>query len=162
MSDSGPCSQTSRITSAACKLLLLPSNKRMAKALWTALLAFAVSVATAWINPETDERALYGSEGAIEHNWLPRAVAGWPAPFLADKPGTSVIHKVGVEDIFRPGPFVATLGFWFVVISAIQTSVALLVRVRRRWQRRSQAVPPQKKPRTAAPNSRVQASERPK
>jgi hypothetical protein len=91
-----------------------------------------VSVTTAWINPATDERALYGSEGPIEHNWLPRAVAGWPAPLLADKPGTSVIHKVGVEDTFRPVPFFATLSCWTVVISAIWSLVALLTQVRRR------------------------------
>lgn len=106
------------------------SNERMAKTLWILLLAFAVSVATAWINPETDERALYGFEGPVEQNWLPRAVAGWPAPFLADNPGTSVIHQVGLEDTFRPGPFVATLSFWIVVVFVIWSLVACLFRRR--------------------------------
>lgn len=106
----------------------------MAKVLWTVLLAFAVSLATAWINPSTDEKALYGLESPVEQNWLPRAVAGWPAPFLADNPGTSVIHKVGVEDTFRPGPFVATLSFWVVVISAIWSSVGSFFRLRSRRQ----------------------------
>jgi hypothetical protein len=72
-------------------------------------LALAITIATAWVSPATDERALYGLEGPIEQNWLPRAVAGWPAPYLADDPDTSVIHKVGPEDNFRLGAFAATL-----------------------------------------------------
>ena len=78
--------------------------------------AFALTIASAWINPSTDEHAMYGNMGPPEQNWQPREVAGWPAPYLADNPGTSIIHKVGLEDKFRPGSFVATLSFWFVVI----------------------------------------------
>jgi hypothetical protein len=63
-------------------------------------LALAITIATAWVSTTTDERAMYGHEGPMGDNWLPREVAGWPAPFLADDPGTSVIHKVGVEDVF--------------------------------------------------------------
>ena len=63
---------------------------------------------------------MYGTEGPLEQNWLPREVAGWPAPFLADDPGTSVIHKVSfVEDNFRLGSFVATLSFWFLIVSTV-------------------------------------------
>lgn len=83
----------------------------MVRALSSLLLALVISIATAWINPITDERTMYGHEGPLEHNWLPREVAGWPAPFLADDPSTSVIHNIGVEDVFRPSPFVATLSF---------------------------------------------------
>lgn len=90
----------------------------MPRALSSLILALAISVASARINPTTDERTMYGHEGPLEHNWLPREVAGRPAPFLADKPGTSVIHNVGAEDVFRPGPFVAMLSFWFLVVSA--------------------------------------------
>lgn len=54
---------------------------------------------------------MYRYEGPLERDWLPREVAGWPAPFLANNPGTSVINDVGVEDVFRSGPFVATLSF---------------------------------------------------
>lgn len=60
---------------------------------------------------------MYGTEGPLRLNLLPREVAGWPAPFLADDPGTSVTHKVGVEDTFRLGPFIATLSFWFLIVS---------------------------------------------
>lgn len=82
--------------------------------------AFVLTVASSWVTPSTDERAMYGFEGPLEQNWLPREVAGWPAPFLADNPGTSVIHKVSlVEDDFRLGPFVATLSFWFLAVAAI-------------------------------------------
>lgn len=37
------------------KWLLLPSSEPRIKAFWTGLLAFAVPVGTAWINPATDE-----------------------------------------------------------------------------------------------------------
>ena len=90
----------------------------MGRVLRSFALALAITIATAWISTTTDERTLYGHEGRMEQNWLPREVAGWPAPFLADDPGTSVIQKVGVEDVFRPGPFIATLSFWFLAVSA--------------------------------------------
>lgn len=88
----------------------------MLKVLIRIIAAFVLTIASAWINPPTDEYAMYGNMGPFEQNWQPREVAGWPAPYLADSPGTSVIHKVGLEDEFRPGSFIATLSFWFVVI----------------------------------------------
>lgn len=78
--------------------------------------AFVLTIASAWINPSTDEYVAYGNMGLPEQNWQPREVAGWPAPYLADRPGISVIHQVGFEDELRPGSFMATLSFWFVVI----------------------------------------------
>lgn len=105
----------------------------MTKVLWTLPTALAISIATAWFNPRTDERALYGSEGPIERNWLPRPVAGWPAPFLADDPGTSVMHEVGIEDTFRAGPFTATLSFWAVVVWKLRGLPRGLARARHRW-----------------------------
>lgn len=95
-------------------------------------LAFAISLSTAWINPATDERAMYGFEGPLQQNWLPREVAGWPAPFLADNPGTSVPHKVAFEDIFRVGPFIGTLGFWFLVVFAACALIRSLIVARSR------------------------------
>ncbi len=85
-----------------------------------ALVALVVTTATVWINPATDERAMYGWEGPPEQNWLPRKVGGWPAPFIADSTATSVPHKIGVEDAFRAGPFVASWAFWFVVSLALR------------------------------------------
>ena len=81
--------------------------------------ASILTVASARINPPTDERAMYGWEGPPELNWKSRRVAGWPAPYLADSPHTSVIHKIGIEDDFRPGPFVATFSFWLLVTLAL-------------------------------------------
>lgn len=92
----------------------------MLRGILSLLLALAITIGTAWINPPTDERAMYGHEGPLEQDWLPREVAGWPAPYLADNPNTSVIHNVGLEDNFRPGSFIATLSFWFIVISAMR------------------------------------------
>jgi predicted cobalt transporter CbtA len=62
---------------------------------------------------------MYGHEGPIEQNLQPREVAGWPAPYLADNPHTSVIHKIGIEDNFRVGSFIATFSFWFLVSLAV-------------------------------------------
>jgi hypothetical protein len=81
--------------------------------------AMVLTIASAWITPATGERALYGHEGSIEENLQPREVAGWPAPYLADNPNTSVIHKVGIEDNFRAGPFLATFSFWLLVSLAV-------------------------------------------
>jgi hypothetical protein len=79
------------------------------------VVAFALTIASGLVGPSTDEHAMYGNMGPPEQNWQPREVAGWPAPYLADKPGTSVIHQLGVEDEFRPGPFVASLSLWYVM-----------------------------------------------
>jgi hypothetical protein len=81
----------------------------------TLLLALTLTVGSLWFSTHTDERAMYGHEGPAEQNWLPRKLAGWPAPYLADNPNTSVPHQIGPEDDFRPGPFVATLSFWLLV-----------------------------------------------
>jgi hypothetical protein len=80
------------------------------------LFACTLTIASGLVRPSTDEHAMYGNMGPPEQNWQPREVAGWPAPYLADRPGTSVIHEVGFEDEFRPGPFVATLSFWYLVV----------------------------------------------
>jgi hypothetical protein len=85
-------------------------------ALW--LTALVLALGSTIVHPNTDERAMYGSEGPWELNWKPRVVAGWPAPFLADSPSTSVPYKIGVEDEFRPGPFLATWSFWLIVTLA--------------------------------------------
>lgn len=98
------------------RLILIPA---------TALL---LTCASALIHPESDERAMYGLEGPLEQNWLPREVAGWPAPFLADSGETSVPHQIGPEDHFRPGPFVADLGFWALVVLGVMRVWRLLRR----------------------------------
>lgn len=90
--------------------------------------ALALTCASALIHPRSDERAMYGSEGPLEQNWLPREVAGWPAPFLADSTATSVPHRIGPEDHFRPGPFVADLSFWALVVLGVMRVWRLLRR----------------------------------
>jgi hypothetical protein len=79
------------------------------------LAGFFLAIGSLWINPATDERTMYGHEGPMEENLQPREVAGWPAPYLADNPHTSDNHKLGVEDNFRAGPFIATVSFWLLV-----------------------------------------------
>lgn len=95
----------------------------MLKAILTITMALAISLATLGITVPTDERAMYGHEGPIEQNLQPREVGGWPAPFLADSPHTSVPHQLGLEDDFRLGPFFETLSFWLLVLHAIIAAV---------------------------------------
>lgn len=93
-----------------------------------ASLALTLTIASAFVPLSTDERAMYGHEGPLEQNWLPRELGGWPAPYLADSPNTSVPHKLGPEDDFRPGPFVATFSFWLLV--SLSTSTLLRAALR--------------------------------
>jgi hypothetical protein len=81
--------------------------------------ALVLTIGSAWITPPPEERAMYGHEGSMEENLQPREVAGWPAPYLADSPHTSVTHQVGIEDDFRAGPFVATFSFWLLISLAV-------------------------------------------
>lgn len=149
-----PAFRPNRLT---CDVAFASRPGRMLKAFSSLLLALAISVATAWINPVTDERAMYGHEGPLEYNWLPREVAGWPAPFLADNPGTSVIHDVGLEDVFRPGPFLATLCFWLLCVLAMRRLGRWAKRKMRRDDReRRQASPAVFLPPAARPSAKDQ------
>lgn len=103
----------------------------MKRALATAFVALLLTIASASINPTTDERAMYGLEGPLEQNWLPREVAGWPAPFMADSPGISVAHVIGPEDDFRAGPFLASFSFWFLVASVLLLLFGAMSNMRR-------------------------------
>ena len=92
-------------------------------------LALTLTIESAFVQVSTDERAMYGHEGPLGQNWLPRELGGWPVPYLADNPNTSVPHKLGPEDVFRPGPFVTTLSFWLLVSLALSS----LLRAALRW-----------------------------
>ncbi|MGE8135227.1 hypothetical protein ACQKO5_16600 [Novosphingobium subterraneum] len=100
----------------------------MLRSILVAASALLLTCASALIHPASDERAMYGFEGPLEQNWLPREVAGWPAPFLADSTATSVPHQIGPEDDFRPGPFIADLGFWALVVLGVMRVWRLLRR----------------------------------
>jgi hypothetical protein len=106
----------------------------VARMIGSPLLALALTIASAFVSLRTDERAMYGYEGPLEQNWLPRELGGWPAPYLADNPNTSVPHKLGPEDDFRPGPFIATYSFWLLVSFAM--SIACPAALRRKCNRR--------------------------
>ena len=93
------------------------------RALLTLVAALLLTVASAWIRPTTDEHAMYGWEGPPGLNYKPRPLAGWPAPFIADSPHTSVIMQIGIEDDFRPGPFLASLSFWLLIVLALGRAV---------------------------------------
>jgi hypothetical protein len=101
----------------------------VARMIIAASLALTLTIASAFIPLSTDERAMYGYEGPPGQNWLPRELGGWPAPYLADNPNTSVPHKLGPEDNFRPGPFVATFSFWLLVSLALSSLLRAALRL---------------------------------
>lgn len=100
------------------------------RAAWIAQLslAFLMTLLSLLVQDSDVEVASYGSEGNVADYLYPRPVAGWPAPFLADNPGTSVILQLGVEDNFRLWPFVADVGFWCWVVFLASKSGARIVR----------------------------------
>lgn len=106
----------------------------LARLIIAASLALTLTIASAFVPLSTDERAMYGYEGSLEQNWLPRQLGGWPAPYLADNPNTSVPHKLGPEDHFRPGPFIATYSFWLLVSLAMLTLLRAALRGSRDFQ----------------------------
>lgn len=102
--------------------------KTVGKALAAVIAALALTVSSLLVRPATDEIAEYGNMGPPEENYQPRVVAGWPAPFVADRPGISVPRAPGPEDTFRGGPFIASLAFWLWVVMGL---FAALRRLRR-------------------------------
>ena len=78
-------------------------------------LAFVLSMFSLQIRPTTSEYAEYSNVGSPAENWRPRLVAGWPAPFVADVPSSSVPRQIGPEDEFRFGAFLGTFSFWLLV-----------------------------------------------
>ncbi|WP_294357960.1 hypothetical protein [uncultured Sphingomonas sp.] len=80
--------------------------------------ALAVTSLSVVVQDDRGNVASYGSEGGLSQV-QPRIEGGWPAPFLADDPATSVPHKLGAEDVFRPGSFIADTAFWYLIVGAI-------------------------------------------
>lgn len=89
------------------------------------LCALLVAVLSATIHDTTSEVASYGGEGPVAEYLYPRPVGGWPAPFIADDPGTLVILQLGIEDHFRLWPFIADVAFWYLVLSLTWDLTAL-------------------------------------
>lgn len=95
-----------------------------------ALIAFTLTIASAFVAQRDDiEVGVYGNMDTLYENVRPRVVGGWPAPFMADSTATSVPFKLGAEDKFRAGPFVANLAFWYLALAAL---IRILVWPRRR------------------------------
>ena len=95
------------------------SRRRILGVVVAIVTALGIAGATTAVTTVSSEHAMYGWEGPVEQNWRPRELGGWPAPFLADSPDTSVPHQLGLEDDFRFWGFVATWSFWYVVVAAI-------------------------------------------
>ena len=83
-----------------------------------AFAALVLTLATTAVQYEHGEYALYGNMSLDQYE--PREVAGWPAPFLADRVGVSVSHDVHLlDDPIRGGALLASWSFWFLVVLAI-------------------------------------------
>ena len=91
----------------------------IARAALLGLAALGLTLASAKVVTTGDEVAQYGGEGTVSETFKPRELGGWPAPYLADSTATSVPHQIGLEDDFRPGPFVATFAFWLLIADAV-------------------------------------------
>ena len=54
--------------------------------------------------------------------------AGWPAPYLFDRPGISVENSIGIpEDDFRFWPLTADAAFYWLLLSAM-CKIAMSIR----------------------------------
>ncbi|MDR7103575.1 hypothetical protein [Croceicoccus sp. BE223] len=95
------------------------------------VMALGLTLASLMVRPGTDEIAQYGNMGPPEENYRPRVVAGWPAPFIADRPAVSVPQAPGPEDTFRGGAFLGSFAFWLWVVFALSCSRR---RLWRRWR----------------------------
>lgn len=91
----------------------------IARAMLLGLAALGLTLASARVVTTGDEVAQYGGEGTVGEMFRPRELGGWPAPYLADSTATSVPHRIGLEDDFRLGPFVATYAFWLLAVLAL-------------------------------------------
>ncbi|PKB25697.1 hypothetical protein B0I00_0903 [Novosphingobium kunmingense] len=90
----------------------------MMRGLLLAVAAAVLTLSSLLVVTTGGERTMYGYEGGVAENFRPREQAGWPAPFLADSPDTSVIHQIGVEDDLRAGNLLGTYAFWLLVVLA--------------------------------------------
>lgn len=90
--------------------------------------ALLVTLFSVSIHDTTSEIAFYGGEGTVAEYLYARPVGGWPAPFVADNPGTSVILHLGLEDNFRLGSFVADVAFWYLTSAGLWMIIRCLRR----------------------------------
>lgn len=96
-----------------------------------ALAALTLTIASAFVAQRDDiEVGIYGNTGTLYENVRPRAVGGWPAPFIADSTATSVRFKLGLEDEIRYGPFLADLAFWYLALTFVRGAARLYRRDR--------------------------------
>jgi hypothetical protein len=82
------------------------------------LAALALAAASVVVQHDDASVAIYGTEGGLSQV-KPRVEGGWPAAFVADDPATSVPYRLGVEDVFRPAPFVADVAFWYLAVGML-------------------------------------------
>ncbi len=80
--------------------------------------ALALAAASVVVQHDDASVAIYGTEAGLSQV-KPRVEGGWPAAFVADDPATSVPYRLGIEDVFRPAPFVADVAFWYVAVGLL-------------------------------------------
>lgn len=93
--------------------------------------------ASAAIQRHGPEQAIFCALGKSKEGfdiYCPKPVlnAGWPAPYLFDRPGISVENSIGIpEDDFRFWPFAANVAFYWLLLSAMRKVSVKLRFVRR-------------------------------
>ena len=100
--------------------------KRLLRAFLVTLGAFVLTIASSGLERFGPDQAVYCALGKSSDGheiWCPEPVlnGGWPAPYLYDSPGISVERQLSfVEDSFRPGPFLANLAFYALLLGLLE------------------------------------------
>jgi hypothetical protein len=89
------------------------------------LAALLLAGASAALQRHGPDQAIFCALGKSKDGfdiYCPKPVlnAGWPAPYLFDRPGISVENKISIlEDDFRFWPFTANVSFYWLLLSAM-------------------------------------------
>ena len=106
--------------------------RRIGWAASIALGALILTIASSWIERFGPDLAVYCALGkSVDGHeiWCPEPVlnGGWPAPYLFDNPGVSVVRQLSfIEDSFRRGPFLANLEFFSLLLIALKVAFSKL------------------------------------
>lgn len=88
--------------------------------------ALLLAGASATIQRHGPDQAIFCALGKSKEGYdiyCPKPVlnAGWPAPYLFDRPGISVENSIGIpEDDFRLWPFTANIAFYWMLLAEMR------------------------------------------
>lgn len=93
--------------------------------------ALLLATASATVQRHGPDQAVFCSLGkSVDGHdiYCPRPVlnAGWPAPFLFDRPAVSVEDDISIlEDDLRPEPFLANVAFYWLSVTVALRVIGL-------------------------------------